>query len=41
MKDAKPKEFSLGFFVKNVSEHAMISQLFAGFLGFRYTESII
>lgn len=41
MKDAKPKESSLGFFVKNVLEHAMISQLFAGFLGFRYTESII
>lgn len=41
MKDAKPKEFSLGFFVKNVSENVGISQLFAGFLGFRYTESII
>lgn len=41
MKDAKPKESSLGFFVKNVSENVGISQLFAGFLGFRYTKSII
>lgn len=41
MQDAKPKEFSLGFFVKNVSENVGISQLFAGFLGFRYTKSII
>lgn len=41
MKYAKPKEFSLGFFVKNVSENVGISQLFAGFLGFRYTKSII
>lgn len=41
MKDAKTKEFSLVFFVKNMLEHATISQLFAGFLGFRYTKSII